>query len=450
MNDVAQIQQADGLDESASSPAAPTPHGRNIFFTTLGEGLWGFQVAMATPTTVLALLLSSHGAGKAMIGSITALEGGMTVLPQMIGMYLFRSAAKRKVQLILWHFAFIIPFYFALGLAAWFGPLLGDKATRWMLVSFFFLSCMGTGSIMSVWMEWMASVFPQTLRGRAMGISFAAASLAGAMGAVISGRALAVSQTPPVFGLIYITAGLISIVAILCFAFLRDPAANAPETTTATHTLPHLISRFRLSLADENFRSFLVGRVLAMMGLCVLPLIAVNYTSPRGGALSTSFVVTAGAGQTFMHGVATLLFGWLGDRHGHRLAVLTGAGMQVVFLLIVLLTAGQVSCIAAYLVVGICTSAGFVSHYNLLFETCPHDHRLAHITLGSLLFSTVMIPAPLIGGAAAERWGMGPLLSVCVALSLASFLWFIFVMKEPRSIAYPPPAPEAESAAGSA
>ncbi|MCC7205536.1 MAG: MFS transporter [Phycisphaeraceae bacterium] len=447
MNEVAQIQSQPSSAGPTPPSAPPTPHNRNIFFTALGEGLWGFQVAMATPVTVLALLLSNHGAGKAMIGSITALEGGMTVLPQMIGMYLFRSTAKRKVQLILWHFAFIIPYYFALGLAAWFGPLLGNGATRWMLISFFFLSCMGTGSIMSVWMEWMASVFPQTLRGKAMGISFCAASVAGALGAVISGRVLVHSQEPPVFGLIYITAGLISIVAILCFSFIHDPAAHAPPKAAAPQSWAMLLGRFRLSLADRNFRSFLVGRVLAMMGLCVLPLVAVHYSSPLGGALSDGFIVTAGAGQTFMHGLATLIYGWLGDHYGHRLAVLTGAGMQVVFLLIVLTTAGPASCIAAYLVLGLCTAAGFVTHYNLLFETCPHDHRLAHITLGSLLFSTVMIPAPLIGGAAAERWGMGPLLGVCVALSLASFLWFIFVMKEPRSIAYPLPTPEGESAA---
>jgi len=44
-----------------------------------------------------------------------------------------------------------------------------------------------------------------------------------------------------------------------------------------------LLHRFRASLNTANFRSFLVGRSLAMAGFSIAPFIAVYYTSQARG-----------------------------------------------------------------------------------------------------------------------------------------------------------------------
>jgi hypothetical protein len=88
----------------------------NAVFNIAGESLWGLQGGLITSATVLVVILRHFGAGAAMIGSITSIETCALLFPQIVGLYLFRSRARRKAEIITYHYIAIIPPFF---LIAW-------------------------------------------------------------------------------------------------------------------------------------------------------------------------------------------------------------------------------------------------------------------------------------------------------------------------------------------
>src|SRR5262245_22899193 len=93
---------------------------RNEVGNTVGDAVGGFQWNMVPSSTVLVVVLRHFGAGAPMIGSITALETAGGLLPQLVGIYLFRSHRRRKTNLIWWHMLAMIPFLPTMGAVIYF------------------------------------------------------------------------------------------------------------------------------------------------------------------------------------------------------------------------------------------------------------------------------------------------------------------------------------------
>jgi MFS family permease len=231
------------------------------------------------------------------------------------------------------------------------------------------------GITLGVWQDWLASVFPKEIRGRAMGISFFFSSAAGFAAALIAGKLINMFPGTKIYGILFIAAGF-----------------------------------------------------------CILPFVAVYYMSDNGGGLTSGSIVSAGAAQTAGMALGNILLGKLGDKHGRRAGTIFGVVMQILALLMLIFSKGVVSCYAAYFVIGLSISASIISHTNMLFETCPHDNRLAHITVGSLMMSAGSIGFPLLSGFFAATWGLQRLFIVSLIVSLAAMLWFLVRLKEPRNI----------------
>jgi len=417
---------------------------RNTAFNVAGELLWGFQANLVASATVLTVFLREYGANARMIGAIAAIETAAFLLPQGLAVYLFRSPRRRKAHLVAFHLLTVIPFLFLMAGVAALAPGLeagapsGQRALSpellcWALLAGWAGHVISCGVVLAAWNDWWASVFDRSIRGTVMGASMAASALAGTGGALVAGWLLRTSQHPRVYVVLYALAGALAAVSICVFLCIRDPAEQGPDSDLGM-SLPSLLARFRESLRNANFRAFLIGRILAAAGFGIVPFIAVRFTSASGGGLSGGTVVSCGAGMTAAMAASSLVLGRLGDRHGHRTGMLIGAGTQVAALLVLLLCRGWVGCVLAYAGAGVCMGVGWVSHYNMLFETCPHDSRLAHITVGNLILGLTTAAAPLLAGAVAERWGLNVLFTVCLAVSVGALLWFLMRVRDPRSI----------------
>ena len=412
-------------------PAAAQPYIHNTAINIAGESLWGLQAALVAPATVLTVLLASLQASEMTIGSIAAIEGGLIVAPQILGNYLFHSRRHRKRDLMLWHFVVILPLLFVMAALACPAFPTAAAARRLGLLAAFALFISGIGVATPAWADWLAFLFPQQRRGMVMGVTWFSASVAAAGGALLSGWAINNWPGMSTYAWLYAGAGLLAYASLAVFCFMNDAEAAAAPPTLPPRTAD-LLRRFRDSLGDRNFRAFLVGRVLATAGFCMVPFIAVYYISAQGGGMARGTVVSSGAAQAVGMALSGLLLGRLGDERGHRLGMLIGVATQVGALALILLSSGLWSCLVAYFGVGVCISVGMVSHFNMLFETCPHDARMAHITVGNTVISVAAIGAPLLAGLVAGTWGLKPLFAICLALSVLALLWFVMLVKEPR------------------
>ncbi len=230
---------------------------------------------------------------------------------------------------------------------------------------------------------------------------------------------------------LYVLAFAIGTLSIFMSVFIRDDsAAHAPETSPPTPG--EMLDRFRHSLADRNFRGVMVGRMLAVTGFCIAPFLALYYRSPRGGALSEQAVISCNTAQVVATAVSVLLLGMMGDRRGHRLGMIVGTTAQVLALATALLWAGLAGCAVVYACAGVYSGAYVVSYTNILFETCPHDNRMAHLTVGSLVTAVPATLGPLLAGQVAETLDLRSLFGGCLAVSAVALGWFVLKTREPR------------------
>jgi len=409
----------------------------NAALNITGETFWGFMAGMTAPATVLTVLLLKFHASNAMIGSLEAIRGASLLCP-LLGINLFPAGPKRKKRLILWHLFAIIPFYFLTGVLCSAAGSLSAAGFRLALLSLYAGVTLSLGVAGAAWTDWLAGIFPKTVRGTVLGLTFCGSALAGTLGALLAGRLINRIPGTAGFAMLYYISTAVTIFSLAFFRLIKDPQADRADTHP--RGVSHVIARFRDSLGDANFRSFLVGRVLATCGFCILPFIAVYYRSPAGGGLSGATLASFGAALTAGSALGGFVLGRLGDKRGHRIGIILGTAAQAVTILVMLFTSGWTSCLVAYSSAGICVGSAFISHYNMLFETCPHDHRLAHITVGNIIIGTGTIIAPALAGFIADYFGLRPLLVISLILTAAALAWFVLRVKEPRHVLVNPPA----------
>lgn len=406
---------------------------RNTILNMAGESLWGFQTALIASATVLTVLLTNFGASARLIGVIPAIEGTLIVLPQVAGIWLFHGSTSRRRDLVLWHITLPIPMLLAMGILILTPARENPSFMRGTLLLMFAAFVAGIGAIVSVWMDWLADMFRPAIRGTAIGIAFAASALAGVAGGMIAGALIEKWPGLLTYGLLYVIASVIAAGSFACFWFIGEtPAPADPARNPSPPTPAETWNRFRLSLTDHNFSRYIVGRGLAAAGFAMTPFIAIYYQSREGGGLSSGMIVAAGSLMALGSAAGNLTFGWVGDRLGHRLGVIAGAVMQAVTLAVLLTTHGPWFCALAYFCAGICVSSAFVSHSNILYESCPHDHRLSHITLGNMVLALPMMLGGILAGQVAQGLGLKPMFGMCLVLSLGSAVWLTLLVRDPR------------------
>lgn len=406
---------------------------RNITLYALGEAFWGVNVAMVATGTVVTVMLRDFGAGKTTLGSLLAIEMGTVLLLQFLGLYVFKSVRKRRRHLMLWHVFAMTPFWFLIAGAVLLQDRMPQAVVRWTVLLCFGGFYAAIGIVIASWSDWIAHMFTVKIRGLAMGLAFGVSALAGAVGAAVSGLMIEMLPSPRVYAWIFAAAGMLTLLSMAVYWFMRDPAENAPHDPPRPRTA-EVLQRIKASLRNGNFRQYLYGRIFVTSGFCLSPLITVFFLSEIGGSVSKASVVWYGIATTVGTALASVGLGVIGDRRGHRFGVLVGAAMQVGTLLIVLFGKGDAACVAAFALMGVSNGAGNVAHNNMLFETCPHDNRFAHITVGNLVVGVVGIAASLASGVAASAWGFKPLFWTCLALSGVGLAWFAIFVKDPRDV----------------
>jgi MFS family permease len=392
----------------------------NAVFNIAGESLWGLQGGLITSATVLVVILRHFGAGAAMIGSITSIETCALLFPQIVGLYLFRSRARRKAEIITYHYIAIIPPFFLIAWILHASPYLSLATVRAAVLACWGLEFITSGIVTAVWMDWIAGLFGRRFRGSVMGVSFCASSILGTAGGLFSGWVISHGNSAHTFSSLYVWAGVIATASITTFWFIDDPGSDV------NGSLPHpklslILGNFRESLADRDFRAFLVGRILASSGFCILPLVGNYFSSAHGGAIEPGTLVRCGTAIAVGTALAELWLGRLGDRFGHRVGLICGIGAQVAALAILLLMHGVPACLLVYFLAG-----------NMVFETCPHENRGAHITLANLVIGGFTALTPIVAGVAAAHWGSHAVFAASLLLSVCALAWFLLRVREPR------------------
>ena len=407
-----------------------TPQERhNAICNVTGEALWGFQAAMVMPATVLTVLLTQLGASKTTIGLIPSLDG-LALLLSVVGIYLFRSHKKRKVRIVMFHYVAMVPFLALMGLSVLAHESIPSDLLKILLIVGWAFFVGGIGMVGAAWVDWIAHLFRQEIRGTITGFGWGCSSLGGVVGALVSGWALHANSDIRTFGWLYLAAGAFATLSATIFLVIRDPAED--QAVDFAPCLREMTAAARVSLSDTPYRQVLIGRSLSVAGFCIGPFIALHYLSPAGGGLGESLVVSLGSAQTAGAAVSCVLFGRIGDRIGHRFGMLMGIVFQIACLLCVLLIHNAAGYFLAMLFSGCVVGTLLISYMNLVVESCPHQVRSAHLMIGNMVVGVSAMLFPMVGARLAVRAGIPALMQASLVLSLLALAWILWKIKEPR------------------
>ena len=405
---------------------------RNAVKCVVGEGLFGTGMGFVAPMTVLVLLLDSLGASNVEVGVIGALCTGGWVLLQPLGLLLFGRHKRTKRFLVGWSLAVAVPAYLAMGLIVYFLGPSSPRACGRILLTVFALATLGAGLALPFWFDWRAAVFRQEIRGRVIGMIFGMWSLGFGVAAFVAGKVEEGVSFPVDYALLFGAASVAFIASQVCILFVREPdSVSAPAEPLR---FADLFRRLRHSVGERNFLNYLVGRILMTIGGGAPWFFAVHFSAEQGGGLAASTVMKLTAFLMVPRLVSGYVFGRLGDKSGHKLGIVIGAVMQLASLLVAYFGRGGVVCALSFMLIGIAWSSATVSHLNMLFETCPHDSRTAHITLCNMVLGPIMVLAPLATG-----WLMGLVgttngIGLTIPPTVLGIAWLAFVVREPRDV----------------
>ena len=259
---------------------------RNAIINILGESLWGLKANLVVPSVILAVLLNQYGASPELIGVIPAIEISMQLVPQMLGGYIFHSRARRKVQLVIWHYVAMLPFTLIMGIFTFFADQMDASFYRIAMLLSFACYMGAIGVVAASWVEYfLGTIYDGSIRGTVMGLSSFGASFAGTGGALFAGWLIRTLPGSDAYAWLYVISWVLGMISISMFLLIKDPGgAHAPEEKPAS--LAELSTSLRLSLGSVNFRNYLIGRVTFGTGALLLLMAPVGIVGFLTGALA--------------------------------------------------------------------------------------------------------------------------------------------------------------------
>jgi len=130
--------------------------------------------------------------------------------------------------------------------------------------------------------------------------------------------------------------------------------------------------------------------------------------------------------------LSNVIWGTLGDRHGHKLVMECSTAVWAGALALALVAPSALAYYGVFALVGAANAGFILSDLSIAMEFGPEAQRPTYIGLARTLSAPLLFVAPLAGGAIAQIWGYPWLFGLALALTLASSVMLRLRVVEPR------------------
>jgi len=287
------------------------------------------------------------------------------------------------------------------------------------------------GFVSPAWFDLVAKVTPVQHRGKLSAMKIGLGTLLGVGAGVIVEWVLAQSQIPfpQNYGWLFIMALFLMSLSLLFLAFLREPVY---PVQTESVKLRHYLAKLPTILkTDRNFRNFLAATFLQRATIIAVAFYVINgldkFDLPDRWV--GRFTVSIMAGRF----LATPVFGYLGDKYGHKINLVIGALGHLTAAILAILAPNEWWYLSVFAFISVGFSSSQVSRFNMVVEFCDPERRPTYLALSnSALVPTGLIA--LLGGVLAGVVGYNGLFVAAGLFALGSALCMIFTVHEPRKL----------------
>jgi MFS family permease len=283
--------------------------------------------------------------------------------------------------------------------------------------------------LMPAWMDIIGRAVPTTVRGRFFAITTALSGAAGLAGGFVTAWILGAVPPPHGFGICFLIAAGFMALSFAALLAVREPptprTAERPKLGAYLRGMPALLRR------NTNFTWYLTARVFALLGGMGVAFYTV-YALSRFGAEPRHvgyFTAALYTGQI----AGTLAFGWIADRAGNRVVVVSGVVAVVVANAIALSASDMTWFTLAFAFAGLNQAAVNVSNLTILLEFAPsEEERPTYVGLGNTALGPIAFAAPITAGLVADAAGFASVFSIATLAGLTSVGVLLTRVREPR------------------
>jgi MFS family permease len=391
---------------------------RNFFLGVTNGILFNFAWAFTSGSTILPLFISKLTSSSILVGLASTLEAVGWTLPQMA---VAAVTLHHKNQMPLYiKMAFLRGVAFLLlAILVFFSR--GNNPS-YLLIAFFFLFSIyafGGGVSGVSFMEVVGKTIPPNRRGSFFGMRMFFGGGLAALAGILIERILRVYDFPKNFGVLFLIAAVIIILALLSFSLVREPPVEQrPQRRKFSQNLR---LGFEILKKDRNLRMLLWARVAIGSYVLGLPFYIIF-------AKNVLFIPTYIAGlflsvQMVGYLSSNILWGRFSNNKSNRLVLFLSAICSTIppfLLLLNILTRIPIYVYGAiFFFLGATMSGMDMGYTNYLLEIAPEEKRPIYVGfLNTIVGPTIFLSA--VGGLFIQVFSFAFLYSLVFLVSIGS------------------------------
>lgn len=422
----------EAAQSAASAPAEPVEKNLNWNFSVnvLDNMFYALAISLVSKETIMPLLVSRLSDSPVAVGLIPAIFSLSFLLPQLF-VANHAQGLKRKLPFVITLSGTLqrLP-YPLIGLAL----LLFAVDAPGLALALFFIgiatAAFGGGVVTPAWFTMIGKVVPIRRRGIFFGLADGGGMFMGVIGAYFVGLILDQVAYPGNFSLLFLIAGLVLAISWFFLALTREPASDDVKPSLPWRhyfqRLPAVLRRHR------NYRRFLIAYALvhlSMMAVSFYIVFADSAFQLSGADVGLLNAVFIGA-----QAVMRLVFGWLGDRWGHKRNLMLSAAGLALAAFFVLISENVIGLLPAFVCLACAIAADGVSHFNIVLEFAAPAEQPTFIGLTNTLIAPVTFVGPIVGGWIVATFQIEALFAISLTCGLVGAALLRWWVREPRTV----------------
>ena len=276
----------------------------------------------------------------------------------------------------------------------------------------------------------IGKVLPVQRRGIFFGISGGLGALMGIIGAHFVGQILETQSYPDNYAWLFLIAFVFCAISWVGLALNREP--ESPVTKQQVPLRRYLGQLPNVLRSNMNYRRFLISYAVSRLGAMAVGFFVVfgNTNFELSGTqvgLLTAILIGSQA-------VTQVIWGWLGDKLGHKLVLMVSAFLLALAAFIAWSTISEASLIVVFVLLGAALASDSVSKFNIVLEFAKPEDQPTYIGLTNTLLAPVVGLGPLLGGWLATVLDYRAMFMIAAIIATLGGLLLLFWVQEPRTI----------------
>jgi MFS family permease len=400
---------------------------RNFILNVFDGAVFAFAMNFVALNTVIPVYVKKIGGTNLAVGLIPVLWAIGFHLPQIFTANFVRKRSNKKKIMMVTALAQRLP-WFLLALLSFF--VIDKVETNLGLLIFFggfLIAALGGGMNLPAWFDLLTKITPTHIRGRLFAFRVTLGAVMGIFAGYTAKQVLDNVQYPANFSLLFIVAFSIMMISYLFLSFLKEEKINS--AAKAIHWKEFLRSLPQILETQKNYKNFLIAdilMILAGMANAFYTVYAFDKFDLTAG-YAGDFTIVMMSATIF----ASMLFGYLSDKYGHRLNLFFGAVFTVIACILALITQTLFLYYSVFVFSAMTIALIQVSRITIIAELSPSEETSTYVALTHVI-TVPFVLSGIFAGWLADLFGYIPVFALAGFFAALSAYWFLFIMKEPR------------------